>query len=146
MYTVLRFVSEENNAQSLETIARLVSAFSPASFDGMDRVPNRFSCSICDSSSFPDHISAICHCVESWKDIFTESQQLEVSCTFDVAFDVTDLERTAHYMSIGLNRSLLSALVRVNVALDLTIYHNLPVTVQQLDDGSFAYFRDGKQV
>jgi hypothetical protein len=116
MITVFR-VSHTSNEKLLE-IGRQINEIQPNTFDGLDKVVNRFSCVVSEKDDWFEHIADI----EFFIQIFaTFLQSLDdVEMCIDIAISLQD--GNSQFVTISFNQDFMRLLVESKIALDLTFY------------------------
>lgn len=84
MYTVIRF-SDKTERNNLESLGEKLNRCLPGLFTGLDRVPNRFSCSVCSEDDWESHSRAISAVLTRCSEPIKEAISVQMELSIDVA-------------------------------------------------------------
>jgi len=121
MYTVIRFQAQKRNAKSLQQVAGILKRIDGSLFEGLDHVPNRFSCSVCEGGTWAKHERAIARFLRKCNLALQKAAVSKVSVDFDVAIEPEDFSKRA-YIETFLAPRLLQRLAERRVGLVFTYY------------------------
>jgi hypothetical protein len=119
MYTVLRFQFLDKQANFVKDIGDRLNASIPGTFTGIDRIGNRFSCSVSTENNWETHIEDINNFIESHSQTIELAIEKGFFVEMDIAFDREDLS-AKHFSSF--NFSFMKILCLNDINLVLTIY------------------------
>jgi len=127
MYSVIRFTGSPRESDSvLSGIAESINARRPGTFTGMDKVDQRFSCTVSKRDSVDEHMVQILHFLRLFNDILKDASKKGVELQLDIAIEPEDREpegkETETPYSFLLNKEVMAEMSRSDVKLALTIY------------------------
>lgn len=120
MYTVVRF-SHPASAEPLHTFAQQLDLAAPGLFTGMDRVPNRFSCTVASGGDWEVHRRAVLELFSGHHALLEAAAGSGISVCIDVAIDPEDYASRL-FAQVGVDPELAEWLVRSGVSLLFTVY------------------------
>jgi hypothetical protein len=120
MYTVLRITPVKEDC-SIDVLAERFGKLLPELFDGLDRVEDRFSCTVCDNPDWIEHERSIRKTVAQLKR-FSEVSQGSFSAEMDCAVYPSEFEAGELFNSVQLTPDLMDLLVREKIGMVFTIY------------------------
>ncbi len=98
----------------------------PGLFEGLDQVPNRFSCSVSNSKFWSDHCAQMHAIINVTDRVLQHAKDLQISVWFDTAVDFTDYAET--WCSMLVEGELMKRLSERGIELMFTVY--APMTEQ----------------
>ena len=121
MYTVVRFVNDQDAESNLTLIGQKINSVSPGTFTGLDRVDGRFSISVCSTAIWEDHVVAMVGFLQKHADTIKVAIAANMYIEFDVAIEPEDYNDIS-YLSVGINPYLANSLSSNGVHLTLSYY------------------------
>jgi hypothetical protein len=119
MYTVLRFQFSDKQANFVKEIGDRLNAVASDTFIGIDRVGNRFSCSVSTENNWETHIQDITSFIENHSQAIELAIENGFLVEIDIAFDREDFS-AKHFSSFDF--PFMKILCLNNINLVLTIY------------------------
>ena len=120
MYTVIRF-SDTAGTNDLPRLGEQLNQLVPGSYTGLDRVPNRFSCSVCQEDDWALHHKAIIDILSRCAELITNAQEKGITIDVDVAVDPDDY-CARMITELALDLDLVDLLSNLRVSLEISIY------------------------
>ena len=119
MYTVLRFQFTDKQVNFIKDIGDRLNAFAPDTFIGIDRIGDRFSCSVSTENNWEIHVGDITSFIENHNQAIKIATERDFLLEIDIAFDQEDLS-TKHFTSFDF--PFIKILYLNNINLVLTVY------------------------
>ena len=119
MYSVIRFVS--GNEALLKKIGTELNIIRPRSYDGIDRIGGRFSCSVSKLDSWYEHSEAILVLLTELRTFLASCKKKNIELVVDLAVEPEDYHDKP-WISLGFDYKFMSALVRNGVEFEITYY------------------------
>jgi hypothetical protein len=122
MYTVARFIGSPTKRGELQQVGQLLNVvFSRPIYDGLDRgSANRFSCTVCTSDVWPEHLGAINSFIDSAKEPISVAKGMGLDVLFDVAVYASDQEDL--FVELHLDSATMQKLVLAGIEFVATVY------------------------
>jgi hypothetical protein len=120
MFTVMRFL-DKSGAINLEALGATLDRTCPGLFDGLDRVPRRFSCSLCSENGWRAHRQAILATVTKCDETIKQAQKLGVSVSLDIAIEPEDYHGLV-MLELPFDQEILGFLHTRVIDVTITIY------------------------
>jgi hypothetical protein len=122
MYTVVRFrLDEPNRSSKLEKFGAELNKVFPGSFDGLDKVPGRFSCSVHRNRDWDKHVAAILDFIEQTQFLIREFEECGGMVAFDTAIGKEDY-KGRNVTSVDVPIELARVLVEYSIVLEFSYY------------------------
>lgn len=121
MYTVVRFEASKKNAPSMMALGSSLNRIKRNTFEGRDKVPNRFSCSVCTGEDWGKHLRSIARFLTQFSSVIRKAGQIGVRIEFDVAIEPEDLLKRP-YLVTRLPIKLIEELANKKVEISFTYY------------------------
>jgi hypothetical protein len=120
MYTVIRF-SDTSGKNDLPRLGDELNRHVPRLYDGLDRVPNRFSCSVCSENDWVAHHKAIIDVLSRCADLILNAQEKQITIEIDIAVDPDD-HSWRLITQVLLDLDLIGLLSKLRVPVGISIY------------------------
>ena len=120
MYTVLRFEHPGLSPAAIADVGRQIDGIIEGLFDGVDKVENRFSCSISSDSDPDEHVDEIVAKVTRLQPLLSQLAPKRWAFEIDVALDS---ESEHAYDTFSFPADFLGMLASVNCCLTITRYN-----------------------
>jgi hypothetical protein len=120
MYTVLRFDHPNLSPAEITDVGHQINHIIEGLFDGVDKVENRFSCSISSNSDPDEHVDEIVAKVTRVQPLLSQLAPRKWEFEIDVALD-SELEHA--YDTLSFPADFLGMLASVNCCLTITQYN-----------------------
>jgi hypothetical protein len=121
MYTVVRFQTKRTAAALLALVGEKLNKIKKNTFRGLDKVPGRFSCSVCDDPDWDKHLRRIRDFLARFSPVIRSASRQRIRIVFDVAVEPEDTGNRA-YFSTHITPELMAQLGRAGVELEFTFY------------------------
>jgi len=121
MYTVVRFQTKRTGTAALAVVGTKLNKIKKDTFRGLDKVPGRFSCSVCDDPAWDKHLRRIRSFLTRFSSVMRSARRQHVKIVFDVAVEPEDM-RSRAYFTIHITPTLMAQLERAGIQLEFTFY------------------------
>src|SRR6266403_20900 len=121
MYTVIRFETNKKRARLLPALGNSLNRIKENTFQGLDKAPNRFSCSICDDNAWAKHVQKISRFLGLFAPVMREARRNGVRVEFDIAVEPEDVAKGL-YLAAHLPANFIKRLVKAEVEIGFTYY------------------------
>lgn len=96
VYTVVRFEASRGKIKKLVALAHSLERIEKGLFEGLDKVPGRFSCSICSDDRWVKHTKAMSRFLIKYSSIVRKARRFGIKVEFDVAIEPEDLAKRSY--------------------------------------------------
>ena len=121
MYTVVRFEAAKKHARLLQALGGSLNRIQKNTFEGLDKVPGRFSCSVCDDKTWVKHVAKINRFVTRFSSVIRKARRNGVSVEFDIAIEPEDIGNRS-YLVAELPAELIRTLAQAKIKITFTYY------------------------
>jgi hypothetical protein len=122
MYTVVRFsLDTPDGTAQLKRIGAELNKVFPRAFDGLDKVPGRFSCSVQKNPDWATHVNAMLQFIDRAQSLIREIQRLGGCVDFDTAMYASD-RKGRNVTSVDVPVELARALAEHGIVIELSVY------------------------
>jgi hypothetical protein len=121
MYTVARFQCARKNSRKLKSLGESLNRVRKNTFVGLDRIGGRFSCVICDSDNWKEHLRQMVRFLDRFKASVQLASREDIDVEFDVAIEPEDAAGKP-YISLETTRQVIKRLAKDHVELTFTYY------------------------
>lgn len=121
MYTVVRFETTKRRARLLPALGSSLNQIKPNTFQGLDKVQNRFSCSVCDDNAWAKHTQTISRFLRQFESVIRQARRNDVRIEFDIAVEPEDVAK-GQYLATNLSANFIKKLAQVEVEIGFTYY------------------------
>ena len=92
MYSVIRFSDREGDDNYLMVLGERINELMPGTFEGLDRVPHQFSCSISVRDNWDEHAAEIVSSVETLSPVIADAREQGIGIEIDTQIGIEDYE------------------------------------------------------
>lgn len=125
MHSLVRFIGDETRLEVLARLREALDEVVPETFTRYDKVPGRFSRSLCSSDDPEAHRTSILDFVHKCAEILTQAKTLDVAVVFDIIVHPEDRAGSI-YTSIFIDKDLMQTLVSFGGEIELSVCDYAP--------------------